>query len=872
MAGTQSIYKSLLIVHFFLITSCSLLAQNNSRVEISDKKLSVKWHITKDGYKISSIDLYGKSMPALDLDTDGEYTVLYSASKPDTAAQPLKDGKGNSIIFPEPEYRYVVGKWRESTDSVSLNTAGTAYHFYPEKFEKRGDSIIFSKVNGEFSIQSSWKIDGNSDLRVCVIVKVFREGYFSVATPSLVKEKTSDFQWAVVPGVWQGKAVNPDFVNAFAYGQGIPAIPVLAKERTAAALTSILTNKQGISLAVTAEPGTGRDPWADNKVSQGEWLLGLSSMNRKGELTPTLYHPVLGGKKSYLKAGDSLVFNFRYTIQNDHWYSVYKHVVNNIYKFPDFLSLKKTKESLSARLLRLYNYVINDSTSRWRNFEYKGLLIGAQEYLGGVHDSEKDAIKNADYGAMWMLSNLTDDSILMSSRLPQALDFKYAQQNTSDSFLRGAAAGQYYLHKSKRFTEEWGPYTEPIATTYYMLLDIGNILLFEPNHPQLKNELILAADWLLNKMKSDGSWEIAYDNTTYQPLFTDQLDYRPTFYGLLVAYRLTGDKKYLDGAVKGAGWFIDNAVSNAYFLGVCGDTRFAPDFATGQSVQALLDLYDCTKNEKYKKAALTVAQIYTTSVYTHPIPSEKKKMVENRVVYDWEISQVGLSFEHGGIIGSANSHGPILLSSHAGMFVRLFQITNDSLFLNMARAAAWARDAFVDPATGVASYYWNAMNKGAGPFPHHAWWQIGWITDYLIAETYLRSAGKIDFPAGFITPKVGPHKTYGFAEGKLYGKKVKIKMIPDLIHLSDESVDYITAIDATENTTYFVLLNNSVNTLETTFNINPDQLKRILNSSSKKLKTSYLNESGKEKSLGALYESKIVLPPSGILTIKVKAG
>jgi hypothetical protein len=34
---------------------------------------------------------------------------------------------------------------------------------------------------------------------------------------------------------------------------------------------------------------------------------------------------------------------------------------------------------------------------------------------------------------------------------------------------------------------------------------------------------------------------------------------------------------------------------------------------------------------------------------------------------DWEIAQSGLSFEHGGIFGSANRTGPIMLASHAGL-------------------------------------------------------------------------------------------------------------------------------------------------------------------------------------------------------------
>ena len=93
-------------------------------------------------------------------------------------------------------------------------------------------------------------------------------------------------------------------------------------------------------------------------------------------------------------------------------------------------------------------------------------------------------------------------------------------------------------------------------------------------------------------------------------------------------------------------------------------------------------------------------------------------------------------------------------------------MTGDSLFLDMARAAAVGRDAFVDMKTGVASYYWDTMNAGAGPYPHHAWWQVGWISDYLMAEAELRSSGRIGFPKGFITPKVGPAQDIRFRPGE----------------------------------------------------------------------------------------------------------
>ncbi|MES2653368.1 MAG: glycerophosphoryl diester phosphodiesterase [Bacteroidota bacterium] len=792
------------------------------KAALTNNVISLNWEDTGKGYKVKQVSVKGQkgwqSLPG----ALGQYTLLYSEAKPDMDT-PIKDKNGKEIPFPEPEYRYIIPTWKANTSPVSLNTEGRPISFYPQQYKQVGKTLVFKQKTDVAALEATWQLDAvyKNDLRVSIRLTASKAGYYSIASPTLTTNDKNQFQWASIPGVFQGNTINSNFIDAYAYGHGIPDKPVVVRERTAAALTTMLTTKEGITLAVTAEPGTARDPWENDKSTQSNWLLGLSLINRQQQLSPTLYHPVLGQKKSYLKAGESISFDFRYTINPSDWYTVYKHVVNDVYRFDELLHLKQTHQSLSARMLQLLDYVKKDSTSRWRTFNYNGLTIGAQEYLGGVYESEKDAVKNADYGAMWMLATLTQDSTLIHKRLKDALNFKMAQQNTVGGFFNGAAAGQYYLYNSKRFTEEWGPYTEPIATTYYMLLDMGNVSLFEPNNQQLKSAIRTAADWLLVKMKPQGYWEVAYHNTTYQPMFTDQKDYRPTFYGLLVAYKVLKDEKYLKAAIAGADWFIKNAVEKGYFLGVCGDARFAPDFATGQSAQALLDLYEITKAQRFKQAAIKTAQYYTTSIYSHPIPNRQIKKSGTRQLEDWQVSQVGLSFEHGGTLGSANPSGPILLASHAGMFVRLFQLTKDSLYLKMARTAALSKDAFVDPATGVASYYWSAMNKGSGPFPHHAWWQVGWITDYLMAELSLRSQGRIDFPSGFITPKVGPHKTFGFKKGEIFDQQGELTLVENLVSFANPNMDYLCAVNKDDKTFYVFVLNNDDEVQESKLQVNP---------------------------------------------------
>lgn len=796
-------------------------ATAQQRVSLESSALRMSWGASGKGYQLTTLSVKRDGQWLALPHAGGEYTLLYSAAKPSKQPETVFNTKGEPLQFPESIYRYIIPLWKELTGPVQLNTAGEALHFYPTAVKTEGKLRSFSSENDRAAMTSTWQTDPAfpGDVLVTIRLTAKADGYFSIATPTLATWPQNGFTWAGIPGYFQSNAVEKDFIKSAVYMQGIPDKPILVRDRAASTLAPFIEGRNRVTMSVIAAPGTARDPWADSVKTQTVWRLGLSLMNRKGELTPTLYHPVLGEEGSWLQRGQSAEFSFRYSVQDADWYTVYQHAVNDVYKFPEFLHLKTTRRSLSDRILAMHRYVTSDSTSLWRTENFNGMEIGAQAYLGGVYGSEKDAMKNSDYGAMWMLSAITGDGVLQQTRLPFARNFKLQQQSTAPGFFHGAAAGQYYLSKSKRFTEEWGPYVEPIATTYYVLMDAGNILLFNPADTVLQREVAAAAERLLQWMGPDGKWEVAYDHATQRPMFREVEDLRPTFYGLLIAYKLLKDPRYLAAARKGADWYVQHAVDSGRFLGVCGDTRFVPDFATAQSAQALLELYETTGNRRYRDAAIQTARMYTTSVFTHPIPTNAPKRVQGVERRDWEISQAGLSFEHGGTFGSANYRGPILLASHAGLFVRMFSLTKDSLFLHMARAAALGRDAFVDPATGVASYYWDVMNKGAGPYPHHAWWQIGWITDYLLAEAEMRSGGKVVFPRGFITPKVGPHQSYGFAPGKVNGTPATLLMRQGLVLCDNPYLDYYCALSTDKKKLFLILLNNDDEPLQTTLRL-----------------------------------------------------
>lgn len=793
-------------------------------VTLQNDRVRLVWQSGASGYQLREVAVkrVNKWVPLPR--PSGEYTLLFAADKPGTEPDTVfKSIMGD--VFPGPAYHYQTRQWAEATNPVALNRAGQALHLYPRTATRIGpNQLQFQHETSVATIVTDWSFDPRfpTDILVTQSLTAKKAGYFSTTTPTLAAIREADMAWATVPGYFQGNTLQPNVPLALAYGHGVPTLPMVYRDRCATTLCPMVSTKSGLTLSVIPEPGLSRDPWATDHSTQTDWQLGLSHRNRRAQLTPTLYYPVLGEPKSLLKPGGVIRYSFRYSLTDGNWFAALNHAVYDVYRFGESLALREARQSLSSRVMQMRRYLTDPVTSFWNVEDYQGLKIGGQSYLGGVIGSNKDAMKNADYGAMWMLATATGDTALTRQVLPYALNFKLSQQQTEAGFFQGAATGQYYLAKSKRFTEEWGEVVEPMALTYYTMLDLGNILLFDATNQALRERLRLGADRLLTWQKSDGSWAVAYDRKTRTELFRDIRDLRPTFYGLLVAYRILHDPTYLTAARRGADWFLKNAVETGSFLGVCGDARYAPDFATGQSAQALLDLYDLTGDDRYQQAAIQCAKIYTASVYTHPMPSHQPKTVNGMAREDWEITQSGLSFEHGGIFGSANRQGPIQLASHAGLFIRMHQLTGEPIFADMARAGALARHGFVDAKTGVASYYWIAMNKGAGPYPHHAWWQIGWITDYLLAEANLRSNGQVTFPRGFVTPKVGPHQSYGFAPGRIYGQSANLIIREGLAQPDSPAVECLTALSTDRKKLFVVLLNGPAPTGETQVSLTLD--------------------------------------------------
>ncbi|CAK7240552.1 MAG: hypothetical protein STHCBS139747_001995 [Sporothrix thermara] len=680
-----------------------------------------------------------------------------------------------------------------------------------------------------------WAIDQSRSwdlLAVNVTWTQPRTGWVSLASPRLVDLEDSDLDWGVVPGYWSANSIETSKELFYGYVQGVPSSNWVTLESSTTSLVAIVGSRSsGTTFATVAHPSLARDPYANNfDVSYQEaWNVGMSLRGPTGTLSPTAYYPVLGKAHSQVAAGANVTARFYFSVvpgnTTTQWYEVSRFVSQEVYPLDAYDSRAVNTDALSDRIHRIHDFVTS-AASLWHRWTYENLTLGAESG------------KLSDVASMWMVQRLTGDPLILNERLPYARNFKLAQQDTSGSVFDGAALGEYYLNGAFVSELVWSglstaDYVSPIFTTFYLLSDVGNILLFNETDTLLRERFTLAAEKLLSWQKPAGNFDVGYLKSSPAALkYPELLDLRATWYGLLAAYRVLNDTAYLEAAERGAQWFITNAVATGRWLGVCDDTALYPDFQTAHAAGALLQLYDATGNTTYLDAAVQTARFYTLHIFNHPAVGNDDgaatKTYAGAALADWQLSQVGLNYEHAGYGGSVNYHGPITLSSHAGLFVRIYEATGDAHFLQLARLAARGRDAFVTPASGIPSYYWIQGNTGGSSYPWHGWWHIGWLTDYLVASAHMLSGGEITFAQGLMTSKVGSHVPYGFASGTIYGTAAELWQPRNLVNVSgtdsSANVDWLTA-RSTDGTKLFVMLLNEVATpLTATLTLDPRQL------------------------------------------------
>ena len=403
----------------------SVLAQNAAgTLELSGSKLRLRWQHEVAGWKLAKIDVADSGTWRALETPSGAYTYLY---RPSTAPA-----------------GYLVNRSLSSGARTFFPAEGTA--------DGKG-RLTFRHSTSDAEVIAHWWIDEGAptDVRVEVTLATKRNGYYSLATPTLAAVSPADLGWGLIPGAWYGAELQPDLELATTYSMGIPSVPMLSKEANTMTLCALLSTRSGITFGVAPNPGTSSDPWPNDRMERDQNRVGLSLMNRHSQLAPVAYSPIHGGPGSLCKPGDSRTLGFRYVIQAGSWFPAFRHVAADIYRFSDLLMLQRSTRSLADRISQMQIYLRDDKRSQWKTMSLEGREIG-------MYGS-----KNSDVAAAYMVANNGGDNNLTSRRTRTSLSSKLPNECRapwSAWFPRSNSTGS---GRSRRTKSGWLSRATPIS-------------------------------------------------------------------------------------------------------------------------------------------------------------------------------------------------------------------------------------------------------------------------------------------------------------------------------------------------------------------------------------------------------------------------
>ena len=206
------------VLVFLLLLSAGFALAKADTLRLENNQLRVVWAKTNEGWKIIRLQVFMHARWQTLTHPSGEYCLLYSAEKPaDIPDRTFKTVTGST--WPDTVYKYQVRAWDQSVSPVALNSAGTAVYFYPASAKVMGkNTIVFTAETALATITTVWSLNGKypGDIMVKQAMVCKRNGYYSLASPSLLTISEKDMAWATVPGYFQGKEMQQNFILAYA--------------------------------------------------------------------------------------------------------------------------------------------------------------------------------------------------------------------------------------------------------------------------------------------------------------------------------------------------------------------------------------------------------------------------------------------------------------------------------------------------------------------------------------------------------------------------------------------------------------------------------------------------------------------------------
>jgi hypothetical protein len=149
--------------------------------------------------------------------------------------------------------------------------------------------------------------------------------------------------------------------------------------------------------------------------------------------------------------------------------------------------------------------------------------------------------------------------------------------------------------------------------------------------------------------------------------------------GFLEAYRLTGDRAYLERAISAYGFYYEYYMARSVAAGGALDTYCVDKESAGPLLRAALLLHEITREEKYMKQAVLTAHYLMTWCFYHDVRFDRNSDCKRS-----EIRTTG-----GTAVSAAHHHIDCWGVFYAPDFFRLYELTGAEVYLLHAKAL-WA--------------------------------------------------------------------------------------------------------------------------------------------------------------------------------------
>lgn len=201
------------------------------------------------------------------------------------------------------------------------------------------------------------------------------------------------------------------------------------------------------------------------------------------------------------------------------------------------------------------------------------------------------------------------------------------------------------------------------------------------DHPEWLAWCRQFADWLIKQQRPDGSLPRSWkDGTGEVNEESGSSTYNPV--PLLVSLnQVTGDKRYLDAAIRAADYVWSDFGSRGVFVGGATDNPNITDKEAGMlSMEAFLALYESTKEPRWLDRAKVAGNYTETWIWIWNVPMAIGAD-DSKLHWKRGVSTVGLQ----GITARGPGGGDEYLDWAVPDYARLYKYTNDPHYLDVTR-------------------------------------------------------------------------------------------------------------------------------------------------------------------------------------------